>query len=320
VAAVLFAIGAVASADTVATTGTTGAATTGTGSDPMPPEDADAAAKLDPKNMQTLTDDPVLGKAHAISGEEHPGLVAFTFDDGPNPDTSPIVIDALDKYDIPATFFIITQNITGKSKRAEAARAALARELASGYTVGSHSVTHPNLKTADGDTLDREIDGSIKTLAMTAHRPIGLFRPPYGSLSGAGRMRLKKLGVTEVQWSIDTLDWKAKDADRLRKKTVKMIFDQNGGVVLMHDRVRLTSQIIAGVFDDVEAENCRRLADGKEPIWPVSLHYFLKDGKTPRAIPADIEARTKAYQAAFAGRCHLRDDMGGNDGSGSAGK
>ena len=197
----------------------------GSGSDPMPPEDADAGAKLDPKNILTLTDDPILGKAHAIAGEEHPGLVAFTFDDGPNPDTSPTVIDALDKYDIPATFFIVTQNIAGKSKHAEASRAVLARELASGFTIGSHSVTHPNLKTAEGDTLDREIDASIKTLAMTAHRPIGLFRPPYGSLSGAGRMRLKKLGLTEVQWSIDTLDWKARDAERLRKKVLKMILD-----------------------------------------------------------------------------------------------
>src|SRR5438270_13114799 len=107
----------------------------------MPPEEAKPAPALDPKKILTLTDDPILGKAHAVSGEEHPGVVAFTFDDGPNPETTPAVIDALDKYDIPATFFIVTQRIQGKL--GEKSRDVLARELSNGYLVGSHSVTHP---------------------------------------------------------------------------------------------------------------------------------------------------------------------------------
>ncbi len=279
------------------------------GHDPMPPEDPDAGSKLDPKKLTTLTDDPVVGNAHAISGEEHPGVVAFTFDDGPNPDTSPTVIDALQKYDIPATFFIITQNITGKSEHAQKSRDVMQRELDAGFLIGSHSVTHPNLKHAAGDEITKEIDASFKALAMTAHRPIGMFRPPYGSLSGDGRMRLKQLGVTEVQWSIDTLDWKAHDADKLRKKVLKMILEQNGGVVLMHDRLKITAEIIASVFDDLEAENCRRLDDGKEPIVPVSLHYFLREhDKTVRAVPKEVEARTAAYRARLPDRCKGRND------------
>jgi peptidoglycan/xylan/chitin deacetylase (PgdA/CDA1 family) len=278
------------------------------GHDPMPPEDA-ATGGLDPKKLSTLTDDPVLGKAHAISGEEHPGFVAFTFDDGPNPDTTPAVIDALEKYDIPASFFIITQNITGKGEHAQHSRDVMQRELDRGFTIGSHSVTHANLKHAKGDDIVKEIDGSFRALAMAAHRPIGMFRPPYGSLSGDGRMRLFQLGVTEVQWSVDTLDWQAKDADRLRKKVFKMIVDQNGGVVLMHDRLKITAGIIAGVFDDLEAENCRRLGDGKDPIWPVSLHYFLREhDKTVRAIPKEVEARTTAYKANLRNRCNARND------------
>ncbi len=282
-------------------------------SDPMPPEQVDGGSTLDAKKIKTLTDDPVVGKAHAVSGEEHPGVVAFTFDDGPNPETSPIVIDALEKYDIPATFFIITQNITGKGEHATKSREVLQRELDRGYLVGAHSVTHPNLKNATGDQIDKEVDGSLRALALTAHRPIGMFRPPYGSLSGAGRMRLHQLDVTEVQWSIDTLDWKAKDGERLRKKVLKMILDQNGGVVLMHDRVKVTSEIIAGVLDDLEAENCRRLAASKEPIWPVSIHYFLRErDKTPRAIPKEVEARTTAYKAELPTRCAARNDPAGS--------
>ena len=66
------------------------------------------------RNLRALTDDPILGKADRIDGDERKGVVAFTFDDGPNPETTPRVIDALEKYDIPATFFIVTQRIAGK--------------------------------------------------------------------------------------------------------------------------------------------------------------------------------------------------------------
>jgi peptidoglycan/xylan/chitin deacetylase (PgdA/CDA1 family) len=266
--------------------------------------DEPSAPVLDVHDLTSLTADPILNKADRVMGDDVTGVVAFTFDDGPNPETTPAVIDALEKYDIPATFFIVTQRLLGK--HGERSREVLADELAGGFTVGSHSVTHPNLGKATGATLDKEIDASLKTLAIDAHRPIGLFRPPYGALSGAGRTRLHKLGLTEVIWSVDTLDWRAKDAARLRKKVLTMIIKQNGGVVLMHDVKPITAKIIASVFDDLEAENCSRLADNREPIIPVSLHYFLKDNRQPRSVPDLVKARTAGYRAALPARCARR--------------
>ena len=263
-----------------------------------------AAEPLDVHNLTSLTDDPVLAKADRIDGDERPGVVAFTFDDGPNPETTPQVIEALEKYDIPATFFIVTRRIDGK--HGDKAREILARELAAGFLVGSHSVTHPVLKKASADKLTKEIDASIKTLATTANRPIGMFRAPYGALGPAGRGRLKRLGLTEVFWSVDTLDWKAHNQERLRKKVISMIKKDGGGVVLMHDVKPITAKVISEVLDDLEAENCARLADHKEPILPVSLHYFLKDGKTPRELPAAVKQRTEAYRTALPERCARR--------------
>ena len=74
----------------------------------------------------------------------------------------------------------------------------------------------------------------------------------------------------------------------------------------MHDVKPITAKIIADVFDDLEAENCKRLASNREPIIPVSLHYFLKDNKTPRAIPEVVKARTDGYRAALPARCARR--------------
>jgi peptidoglycan/xylan/chitin deacetylase (PgdA/CDA1 family) len=259
---------------------------------------------LDLQQLTRLTDDPQLGNADRIDGDEAKGMVAFTFDDGPNPETTPAVIDALEKYDVPASFFIVTQRIAGK--HGDKAREILQRELDAGFLVGSHSVSHASLKRAVNDKLLREVDASIAALAAQAGRPIGMFRPPYGSLSGMGRVRLKKLKLTEVRWSVDTLDWKAHNADRLRKKVISMIKKDGGGVVLMHDVKPITAQIIADVLDDLEAENCARIAEDRAPIVPVSLHYFLKDGKAPRAIPAAVKRRTEAYKAALPDRCAKR--------------
>src|SRR5262249_40228220 len=130
---------------------------------------------LDAKNLHTLTDDPVVGRADRIDGDERKGVVAFTFDDGPNPETTPAVIDALQKDNVPATVFIVPQRTAGH--HGEKSREILQRELDGGFLVGSHSVTHPNLKHAGADQLTREVDASIRALALQANRPIGMFRP-----------------------------------------------------------------------------------------------------------------------------------------------
>lgn len=262
------------------------------------------AEPIDKADLASLTRDPLVGKADRIDGEERKGVVAFTFDDGPNPETTPAVIDALEKYDIPATFFIVTQRLAGK--HGEKPRELVKRELDAGFLVGSHSVTHALLKHATGDKVTREIDASIRTLADAAGRPIGMFRAPYGALSPAGRARLKKLGLTEVFWSIDTLDWKAHNQERLRKKVISMIKKDGGGVVLMHDVKSITAKVISEVLDDLEVENCARLAAKQEPIIPVSLHYFLKDGKAPRPLPEAVTKRTEAYTAKLPERCARR--------------
>ena len=277
----------------------------------QPSKPAKADRKAEAKKLAAIavepneyTNDPVLGQATRVSGEEARGVVHFTFDDGPNPETTPAVLDALAKYDVPATFFVVTRRLAGK--HGEKPREILARTIADGHLVASHSVTHRHLGKATGKTLDAELDASFKALSLAAKQPIGLFRAPFGALGGAGRARLKKLGVTEVFWSIDTLDWQAKDADKLRKKTLQMIVKQNGGVVLFHDVKQVTAEIIAGVLDDLEAENCKRLAAKQDPIVPVSLHYFLRDGKKARAVPEAVTKRTDAYKQALPGRCAKR--------------
>ena len=261
--------------------------------------------------------DPILGSADRVEGNEvlvstkkksatdKQLYVAFTFDDGPSESTTPLVIDALEKYNIPAAFFIVTQRLAGKYGIPR--RDVLARE-AKNYIIGAHSITHSNLVKLPAEKARHEIDQSLKTLTEILDRPVGLFRPPFGAFTYGLEAHLRRLKVTDVRWEVDTKDFRQPNAEKLRTKVSKMILKSNGGVVLMHDIKPSTSKAITGILDDLEKENCRRLATNETTIIPVSIQYFLRDDGVPRAIPAEVAARTQAYREALPGRCAHRED------------
>lgn len=255
-------------------------------------------------DLAPLADDPALARGDRIEGAELKGLVAFTFDDGPNPETTPRVLAALEKYDVPATFFVVTRRLVGRL--AEKNRQVLARQLAGGFTIASHSASHTNLESMPEPAIGREIDESLRVLAKQAERPIGLFRAPFGALDERGRAHLQQRGLTEVKWSIDSLDWRERDGDKVRERTLAAILKQEGGVVLMHDVREATARSLAGLLDDLEAANCRRLAEGGNPILPVSLHYWIRDRGKPRLVPEEVEQRTIRYYEALPRRCAAR--------------
>jgi peptidoglycan/xylan/chitin deacetylase (PgdA/CDA1 family) len=270
-----------------------------------PKKESKEPVKKEPKvDVMTLTNDPLLGKADRIEGDELKGMVTFTFDDGPSPQTTPDVIDALEKYNVPATFFIVSRRLVGKL--GEKSRDVLARQVKAGFTIASHSYSHPNLRGSNAAKLTLEIDDAIRILSKESGKQIALFRAPFGALDNTSRGWLKKRGLTESFWSVDTLDWQATDLQRLRKKTMTMIIKQEGGVVLLHDIKPITAKLAPLVLDDLEAENCKRLADKKEPILPVAIHYFVRDKGKQRAIPDDVKKQTEAYRTALPGRCAKR--------------
>ena len=110
----------------------------------------------------------------------------------------------------------------------------------------------------------------------------------------------------KVKWTIDTVDWRERDGERLRQRALAAILRQEGGIVLMHDAKEVTAKSIGLLLDDLEAANCQRLVDGKEPILPVSLHYWIRDHGKPRPVPEEVRQRTLAYRTALPDRCAAR--------------
>ncbi len=126
-------------------------------------------------------------------------------------------------------------------------------------------------------------------------------------MSATSRKHLSNRGYTEVRWSVDSKDFVKSMTKGLRKRVVDEVIEENGGVVLMHDTKFATANNIAGILDDLEKENCRRLKANGKPIIPVSLHYFMRDENgEEREIPPDARARTEQYVSALPDRCAAR--------------
>lgn len=245
-----------------------------------------------------------LGQADRVEGDEAPGLVAFTFDDGPAPHTTPKILDALARYHIPATFFVVNRHIVGA--RGKAGRPLVHRIVADGHLVGGHTASHARLRGLAAPVLRRELDDSLQVLADTAGHSIELFRPPYGDLGRTAGRRLAELGLTDVRWSVDPKDFQSHDGERLRQAVLADLVEEGGGIVLLHDTKHVTAANIDELFADLERLNCRRLARGQAPLLPVSLHYFLRDKGVPRAVPAAVQERTAEYRAYLARTCEER--------------
>jgi peptidoglycan/xylan/chitin deacetylase (PgdA/CDA1 family) len=137
------------------------------------------------------------------------GWVALTFDDGPVPtDTNPI-IDILASHKVPATFFLVGQQLDASEDNKATAR----RAVSTGNRVENHTYTHPHLTQITAAQLNEEFTKTTNSmLAAGLPRP-KLQRPPYGETNLTVERAGENLGLTQVLWNVDPRDWENPSAE-----------------------------------------------------------------------------------------------------------
>lgn len=150
-------------------------------------------------------------------------LIALTFDDGPAPSCTNKLLNNLDKYNARVTFFIMGDRA---SKYADT----LKRAHNMGNEIGSHTYDHSDLTKLKNGELMKQIEKTNQEVEKVIGVPPSLMRPPYGSYNDKVKAAA---GVPVVTWSVDTLDWKYRDKNKVCDAIVKNAKD--GAIVLMHD-------------------------------------------------------------------------------------
>ena len=163
-----------------------------------------------------------LPEAAALRGE-----VAITIDDGPDPHTTPAVLELLAAQGVQATFFCIAD-------RAQAQRGLVREIVAAGHDVQNHSLHHRHHFSLSGPhALQREIEGAQDLLAeLTGQRP-HCFRAPAGLRNPFLDPVLHGLGLNLVSWTRRGFDTRERDAQRVLGRLVRGL--GGGDILLLHD-------------------------------------------------------------------------------------
>lgn len=149
--------------------------------------------------------------------------VAFTFDDGPNPNTTPTLITEFGKRGMNASFFMLGKN-------AEKYPEVVKMVDQNGFEIGSHTYQHRNLKRISNEEQSYEINQTKQVIYNTIGKNPTSIRPPYGNYND---VTLSYIDTPIVLWNVDTWDWKYRDANTTYQNSIDKIED--GAIVLFHD-------------------------------------------------------------------------------------
>lgn len=162
-----------------------------------------------------------------LAGRGSPGHVALTFDDGPDPRSTPAFLEALDRLGWRATFFMLGAMV-------ERAPSLAAEVAAAGHEIAVHGYRHRSellqLPRAVADDLARSVD----VISSATGRVPRWFRPPYGSLSAGGVLAARRQGLRSVLWTTWGRDWRAEATPATVVADVARHLGP-GATVLLHD-------------------------------------------------------------------------------------
>lgn len=184
---------------------------------------------------------PRAGNAAAVLNPVTPRYIALTFDDGPSPETTPLLLDGLKERGAHATFFLIGEQISG-------AEELVLRMQDEGHQVGNHTFSHVRLDRGSSAGMGElsKTDALLQELLGAGEYWI---RPPWGFVSDTVR---QSVDVPLIYWSIDTEDWSVRSAGKVARSIVQNA--QDGDIVLLHDIYPSSVEAALQAIDELSAQ------------------------------------------------------------------
>lgn len=168
--------------------------------------------------------------------------IALTFDDGPHPTYTPLLLDGLAKRKVKATFFITGEN-------AEAYPELVKRMQEEGHLIGNHTYSHIQLTQGNREKFKGELVKTNEIIEEITGQGVTYVRPPYGSWDKSFE---KELNMIPVLWNIDPLDWCCNDASCVIRKVESAAGED--AIILLHDSYPSTVTAALQIVDDLQKQ------------------------------------------------------------------
>lgn len=211
-----------------------------------------------------------------------PGEVVLTFDDGPNPASTPSILKTLSDECLRATFFMV-----GRQARAHPGTARQVR--AAGHTVGTHTQNHP-LRRLLRDREVAEIETGIASVtAALGTRPAPFFRFPGLYRTREAEQYLHERGIVVWSVDVDSYDWKHNDTTAMLNSTVARLEARHGGILLLHDIKPRTARALPRLIAMLKAHGFRIVHVVPRGSYPAGLIAMSQRRHSPNV---DMTAAT----------------------------
>ncbi|CAN7739552.1 chitooligosaccharide deacetylase NodB [Paraburkholderia sp. 22099] len=163
----------------------------------------------------------------STEARERAQAIFLTFDDGPNPFSTPDLLDVLAEHEVTATFCVI-------GAYAAEYPDLIRRIVAQGHGLVNHTMTHPDFSECTPDEIDRQIGGANEVIAsICPQASLHYVRAPYGIWTAQARAASARLGLEPLTWTIDPCDWSCPGVDAIEQAVLDAACP--GAVILLHD-------------------------------------------------------------------------------------
>jgi len=153
-------------------------------------------------------------------------VVALTFDDGPSPEWTPKILDALKVAGVKATFFMLGEHVERYPDIAK-------RVAKEGHEIGNHTYDHHVLVYYKMEELEKEIKDAERIIKNVTGQTTKYFRPPKAWLTPEEKVKIKAMGYKIILWSLNSKDWVTFDDKYVIKYILRNI--RPGDIILFHD-------------------------------------------------------------------------------------
>ena len=168
--------------------------------------------------------------------------IALTFDDGPHPVYTKMLLDGLAERDVKASFFVVGKNIPGNEDL-------IARMEEEGHLIGNHTYDHVKICSMSGEDACRQVEKTSALVREITGHDTEFIRPPFGAWNKEMECSFTMIPVL---WDVDPLDWTTKNTALVEERILKNV--QGGDIILLHDLYQSSVEAALGIIDRLKAQ------------------------------------------------------------------